>query len=309
MPTKEVKKKFYLYIINNVRNHYKLPSLSISKQARNYYVRKLRIDGIIHKIGYGTWDITSNKVYLAKYILELQQVKIMPIGGQAPFKYSINKRGHGFILKIKLYKIKNWIKRIDYLYKKNIKFKPINSKTQRIVHQDYKVWLSDTSIVIYTPKGKSYYGKTAEESQRIALDTLFRILRGVERLLNCSFHRHGEYEFNLSRQHYGKVNDNLAKHYNTNGLKLEVRNEEGRWLLIDHSLNLDELETVHRKSAVKDMDKVIVPFFNDLKAYYEETGESFRISQVLEVFKQMTLTHAHHTKQIGDIIKWIKEKN
>jgi hypothetical protein len=73
---------FYLSILDSIKVHNKLPKpsdLKISKQAMNPYVRKLKIDGIIEKIGYGTWRL-KDKIDTRKYISKLQEVKQFSMG-------------------------------------------------------------------------------------------------------------------------------------------------------------------------------------------------------------------------------------
>ncbi len=95
------------------------------------------------------------------------------------------------------------------------------------------------------------------------------IIKHFESLFDVSLKINKNYVFKVSRQHFGKVKDILAKYYIKNGKRLLLRNEKGYWLLIDASFkffeNMDELETIHKNTAVPDMDEVIAPFMNSLK--------------------------------------------
>jgi len=85
----------------------------------------------------------------------------------------------------------------------------------------------------------------------------------VERLLRADFSLFGKYKFRVARQHYALIKNSLARQYLEDGKKLAVYSGRGLWLLIDNSYNLEELETVHPKTADKDNGKV-QDFFNGL---------------------------------------------
>jgi len=234
---KEVKitpgsKDFYLSICSYVKLHNKLPSaasIGLTKQALNYHLRKLKIEGIIQKVGYGTWEF--NQKNQDRY--NLKQVKITPgdTSKQVTLFTSFGKiiRGHGMIVTFKIPKIPNWDKREVYLERKNIKFKRIGSnwRGQSIKIRDFKVWLTPKNIVVYYPKGKSRYAETAEESERYLLYDITQVIKTTENLLKVSIKINGEYKFKVSKQHYAKIEDNLARHYRRTGEKLVIANKGG----------------------------------------------------------------------------------
>ncbi len=90
---------FYFSVIDYVKLQGKLPMLPVSKQARNYYIRQLKIEGILIKLGYGTWGIDEDK---ASQFKQVKQVKKMPKASQICLMknkiISKNIRGHGFIV-------------------------------------------------------------------------------------------------------------------------------------------------------------------------------------------------------------------
>jgi len=53
------RKYVYLTIIDSIKEHNKLPTI-MSRQALNRYVRNLKREGIIRKIGYSTWEIIQD---------------------------------------------------------------------------------------------------------------------------------------------------------------------------------------------------------------------------------------------------------
>jgi len=298
----------YFSIFDSIKTRSRLPdpaSLNISKSLLSYYTRKLVKDDIIENIGYGTWQIKKDNIYIAKYISQLKEVQKCTHDTR-PFLTSFNVRGHGFIVTLSIPKIPNWSKREQYLYKKGINYINI-PQGQRITINNNKVWLTAKSIVIYLNKDKSYYQRSAKEAKQAFLYDLYKLFKNLENLLNTSLKRNKAYRFNINRQHYGKVHDNLAEAYNKDSKRLEVRNNKGLWLLTDRSLKADELETVHKDTAVKDMDNIMIPFLNDIKGYTETTGEVPKLSRITQLINDVVKNQAYHEANIKSHIAAIKE--
>jgi hypothetical protein len=279
---------FYFTIINYIKLYGKLPMLPISKQARNYYIRQLKIDDIIYKLGYGTWSVNEDKANQYKTI---EQVKKMPKASQIcldkVFTSSKQIRGHGFIVSFNIPKIPGWLSRAKFLNKRDIDFinVGINKSGQRIIHLGHKVHLYKSKIIIYSPATASYFAKSSQSAYKNAIYDLLNVFKSLENLFSVCLKVQGVYKFDLSRQHYGKIQDEIAKEFKRTGKRLIVPDKNGStWLIADNSLNLSELETVHKETAVKDMDKVILPFFNSLKKHYDETGESLTVQSLLNLF-------------------------
>lgn len=286
---KPIKMKLYFSIISYVREHKKLPVDLGNRQQLNYYVQRLKRNGILVKKGYGVWDVLK----------EPKEVQLTP-------KVDKNIRGHGFHFKLKIPRISNWGKRVDYLIKNQIKYKELKN-FQRIEVKNHKVWLCNDSIIIYSPKDKSYFGDSADESQKYAIYNLEQLIISLEHLMNCSFRINKKYQVRISKQHYGKVKDELAKQCNKEGVKIRCSlNGEG-WLEIDNSLNLNELETLHPKESVIDMDKVVIPFFNDLKDHYQKTGESIIISDLIKLTAMMVEDRKFYAENMNSHVKAVQE--
>ena len=308
------KRKLYFTIINHIKLHGKLPKLSISKQAMQHYIKKLKIDDIIYKIGYGTWGVNEDK---AEQFLFLEKVKILSKGSRQHLTQNFtslkDKRGHGFIISFLIPKIAGWHKRKEFFKNKGIETKDvgIHNSGIRIIVRDFKCHLYKNKIVIYSPSHRSYFSDTAKESYKYAIYDMQQILKQIENIMGVSFKINGTYKFKVSRQHYAKINDNLAKMCKRNGEKLLIGNENGTWLIADNSLNLDELETVHQKTAQTDMDNVVAPFFNDLKEYYEKTGETAKMSDLIKLhtaFAYNIETHISAIKQLGNAVEILTQK-
>lgn len=269
----EVKKShkkynFYFTIVSRIKSDSKLPGYKElglkSKQALNYYIQDLKRSGFINKLGYGTWEVLKDFS-----ILEFEEVKKNQPGTHKNNPHKLDKRGHAFIIKFKIPKIPNWKRRTEYLDKKGIKYKPLNlfGGGQQLIYKDKKVWLTSSSIVVFDKS--SYFSDTAEHSKDRALIDHIGIIKHFEVLFNISLKINKSYVFKVSRQHFGKVKDILARYYISNKKRLLLKNDNGYWLLIDASFkffeNMDELETIHKKTGVQDMDEVISPFMNSLK--------------------------------------------
>ena len=266
---------FYLSIVSYIKLHNKLPNLSLSKEARNYYVKKLKLDGIIFNIGYGVWSVDWDKWEQLCFIEKVKK--------QGSDVKSI--RGHGFHYKVAIPKLSNWNNREDYLKKNNILYVRSNAnwKGFRVMINKYKAWLCDNSIVIYAPKNKSFYNWTAEMSRFNAINELFNIMSHLESMLSVDLKIEGKYLYKVSKQHYASIKDEMARLVNKDSSKIVIRYNGQEWLLFDRSLNVDEQETIHPQDAHVDMDNIIKPFYNDLKEHYVKTNEALTIGGLLQL--------------------------
>lgn len=219
--------------------------LNMSKSALSYHLRQLKTSGNIKKAGYGTWEASK-------------QVQISTIGSPTFHKV----RGHGFVFKLSIPKITNWFKRKEFLKsQKNYKdFK----KYERITIRGNNIWFADKSITIYLKKDK-FWGSTAEESEKKAVQELESIVISIENLIGISLKINKQYHFITSRKHFGRINDTLAKRCNGTKTKIYLKLEDGVFL-IDNSYNYAEAET-QGNSAKEYMDKVYLKFLDDLFKY------------------------------------------
>lgn len=227
--------------------------LGIKKQRLNHYIATLKREGCIEKIGYGVWEFVKDFP---------KRSKSKPIvigknsgGGLVPNTV----RGHGFLFKLELPKnFRNWDKREEILKKLKVKYDPYYVggviRGQRITSQKTKVALTNKSIIINFPE--SYIAETSKLAKKDAVAKFLRVVKSVERLLRADFSFMGKYKFRVSRQHYALIKNSLARQYLEDGKKLAVYSGRGLWLLIDNSFNLEELETVHPKTADTDNAKV-----------------------------------------------------
>jgi len=251
IPRKEVKKKLLLDILSAIRagnnpTHIS-KELSISKQKLNYYLRELKDKGFIKKIGYGVWEVKSS--HKDTRSLEVKEV-----------------RGHAFIWKIKLPKIKNWDKRKEILEKMKIPYKTIRMGTPRILFKNRKIWLGSKNLVIY--ETKSFIAKSSLQSRKMAVWGLIELLEALESKLKVSFKTPEGYQFSVSREHYALMKNQLAIQCNKTGERINVRDKDGVWFIVDNSYNLDEAETIG-KNAIIIIFKSIIFIWDNL--YYIST--------------------------------------
>lgn len=263
--------------------------LKISKQAISYYLRALKTSGSIKKVGYGVWETLGYKY---------KQVKKDGVGRSI--------RGHGFTFTLNLPKIPNWSKREDFLKKENIPFININkTNVQRIYFRNHKIWLCEHRIVIYYPSGKSYFSDSAEKSSSLAVYDLQQLIIGLENLFKIEFKVNKNYQFKVSRQHFARIKDELAKQCNKEGKKIEIRLDKG-WFLIDNSFNLNEAET-QGEGAVSYMDDNYTPFIRSLM---ERPFTAYDFENMYKTVKEMTLGYNEnikkHLKVMDDISLTLK---
>lgn len=260
---------FYLSVFSSIKaglNPSQICSrLNISKQLLSYYLEVLKLHGNIKKVGYGTWEA-------------VKEVKILHVE-HSKFESKIRSHAFGFYLKIPI--IKEWSKREEFLNSKNINFKPselINIKSQKFIYRNFHITLFSHGIKFLSVKEKNEFRtNSATLGKEMAIRRIIEVIRGLESLFGVSFVINKQYQVRVTRQHHANVRNELAKFYNDSHRKLKVFNEKGYWLLIDCSLNVDELESVRGGTADSDMDNVVMPFFNSTKKHFESTGETWTL--------------------------------
>jgi len=241
-------KDFYLSVISML-NQGKNPSsiskqLNIKKQNLNYYISVLKKKGIIKKIGYGTWEVKEFNSNTLK-------------------KVDRKIRGHAFIWTIKLNKQFDWINLL-----KVTNYKLVRGLTPRIFIDKKKVWFGKKTLTIY--ETNSFYGKNAIESRKFSVISLVETLEKIEKLLNINLK---PYIFNPTREHYALIKNDLAKQCNRRGEKLIVSDLNGKWLWIDDSEGLSELEVGNTNALVNSLGTQ--KWWNDMKRTKFEVTPTF----------------------------------
>lgn len=292
-----IRHDFYLDIVNLLVNDVSPAKISkqlgISMQRINYYLRPLKRENLIKKIGYGTWEVNK------------EELKKKEKATTTSFTSPDSVRGHGFIFKLKIKHLRNWDKRAEYLNQLGVPYemKGIGKNTPRIIFKGHKIWLCKDSILIFYPEGKSYFTDTSSDAYKYAIYDLECLIRSLEGMLQVDLRISGNYVFTISRQHYSLIKNSLAYQYNRENKKLNVYNSNGLWLIIDNSHQLNELETCHKNTAINDNEK-IQNFFNDLKVNYTTMGE---MKDLMVGFSNNLVYHFKVLSGIEGAIKELKD--
>ena len=282
----------YLSIVDSIRLNHKLPDIGISKQARNKYIRILKVEGVIFKIGYSVWEVSMPK------FMEFVQNRSKPTSEkEVNFSSMVAHqgvmptnliRGHGYVFSVAFPKeIRVWE---NLLKRSGQSYTALPNGVFRSIVLHNKVWFCADSIVIYYPKHKSFYGDTAQESENEAIYHLRRVISLLEHRLRLSLRIGKEYRFTVDKAHYAEIENDLARQLNRDKEKLHVVGQDGKtWLIADFSDSVNELETVHAQKSKEDMQQVVAPYMNDLREYFVRTGELPTMSKVLNMIEQLTM--------------------
>jgi len=293
---------FYLPILNELKLKTNLSNiqkkLSISKQNLSYHLRELKKQGFIIQKGRGWYELTNKVKDSTKY-------------GKLLVKDS--SRGHGYIWELKLpQEIKDWDKRIEVLKQKGIHFNLVGAlkTTPRIKVLGRKVWLCNDHLRIFDKPNQSYYGKTAIESRKYAMQEVILLLQVLETKLGISLNISDIYH---KKEHYALIKNDLAIEHNKRGELIHISDKDGEWLLVDDSLEQGgELETIGKKSLVTNVK--LQKWWNDKKEHDFKITDTFlleRMNQVTEnqmAFAQNLESHIEAIKTLSKAVKELKEE-
>lgn len=303
-------KNFYFTIYSLIKED-KNPSqicsiLNCKKQALNYYIRYLKANGYIEKIGYGVWK--TSKTFDFNFI---------------PRK-SKNIRSHAFIFSVQLPRIKNWEKRTEILKKNKIKFEKFKNRDQeKLIYKGYKIQISKKKIVIYFNKWKSYFVTSAKTGENYAFYDLSQLLISLENLFKVSFKTNKEYKFKVGRRHHALINSELARMFNREHKKLYVYDKEGILrLLIDNSfvdgIGMNEEEAISRDHAISDIEIVKKDRLEMLETglttgkvlnlFEKVESQLLRNSQNQDIYNQNIRKHLKVLEDISKAIEKLSKK-
>jgi predicted transcriptional regulator len=302
MEVKEVtrKKDFYLSILNKLKETTNLSKLrkdlNISKQNLNYYLRRLKKEGLIENDSYGSWKLTGKSKNPSNHEKLLSKDSV---------------RGHGVVVSLNLPKeIKGYENRTEIIKKKGIHFKLVGAKenTPRIKVLGRKVWLCNNSIRIYDKPNESYYGNNAIESRVLAFRELKKIVSILENKLGIKLN---PTDIEFKKEHFALIKNDLAIEQNRKGEILKVSDEDGEWLIVDDSLGKGgELETIGKKALVTNIpmknwwneNKEDKFFWSSPKIghAFEKTNEMInQVTQNQMMFNQNFESHVQSIKSLG----------
>lgn len=250
---KHSKRNFYLYVIELLERDFNLIQIAsrfkTSKQNLNYHIKPLHVNKVIEETSKGIWKVNYNNIPLLEKYKPVKVVKnTLGVALTGSTLKPNTSRGHAYVFTLKIPKIKNWENREKYLIKlkekKKIKDYWKVSGGFGIEFRGHKIWLCNDSIVVYYPKGKSYYAERPLYSFLQAYYDFGKLITGLQRLLGIkTFTIQRKYWVSVSRSHIALIKNDLALHLANEKKKLEIRDEQGRlWLIADDSFNLGELE-------------------------------------------------------------------
>lgn len=250
---------------------------------------RLKRHYLIEKIGFGTWGITGEFPIKKEGCIDTPRhypthPPFISYGNETYLpRRPDSVRMHAAIVRLQLGDIKNWYRRRQIMQKLGLGYKII-PQGETIRFEGQKVWLCAKSIVFYL--NGSWFADTAPDAvRRATLDLCAMIARLEKRLKAASFRGPGGYKLHFARQHHSLIKNALAQDYRKKGQKLNVYDENGLWLIIDNSFNLDELETLG-SGAVSDNVK-IQDFFNSVKRNPITTEQVTILEGAVAEFKSM----------------------
>lgn len=247
----------------------------LTKRQVDYSLMKLKHASLIEKVSYGVWKALAENLPEERSHKEGQETPHVALVHSHPKGTKPDSvRAHGIVMTISIPRIANWDKREELLSQLDpatgLPFMPFKRipQGQRVFFEGCKIWLCDRSIVVYYPKKHSWFAETAPSAWNAILYDTVTIIKKLESRLKVGYggFRTGKgYRIRPSRNHYSLIKNALARQYNDEKRKLAVHDDNGLWLVIDNSFNLEELETLHPKTGLEDNLKV-QRFFNGIKS-------------------------------------------
>lgn len=206
-------------------------------------------------------------------------------------KYKANSiRLHNLAFSVLIPRISKWDKRDKFLIQKKIKFKTINMgtwKTQQIIIDKRKIWLNPKKIIFYMG---DYYAETPLEAFTEAINDLKELVLKIEKKFSLKLVYNNSIDFEVNRQHYALIKNQLAKKYNKEKKRLFVYDSENKLrLLIDDSLKLNEFEAIDPKLSRNDSE-VVQEHFKDIieERHYKPSTTKNIIDRTAENLDKLT---------------------
>jgi len=199
-------------------------------------------------------------------------------------------RLHNLTFSVLIPRISKWNKRDKFLTLKNINFKTIDMgtwKTQQIIIDKRKIWLNPKKIIFYMD---DYYADTPLEAFSQAIIDLKVLVVKIQKKFSLKLIYNNSIDFEVGRQHYALIKNQLAKKYNKEKKKLFVYDSENKLrLLIDDSLKLNEFEAVDPKLS-RDDSTVVQEHFKDIieEKHYKPSTTKGMIDRTADNLNKLT---------------------
>lgn len=156
--------------------------------------------------------------------------------------------------------------------------------------------------------GQVFWGNDAEKATYNSISYWNRVFKRLEHELGVIILKARAQNIKRVKAEYAEVNNNLAKEIEPSREKIRIySNDDGKLaFLLDNSFNLHEFETVHPKTSEQDMQQVAAPFFNDLRDYYQENGQSLKMSDLVYLLKEVIAQNKETAAGLNAITQVIK---
>lgn len=212
-------------------------------------------------------------------------------------------RSHSFQFTVRIPVLKKWERRKEFMNVKEIKYRKLpQDHTESIIIDNFKVWLSNKSVVIYFPRGYSVFGDSVEDNMYQVMEVMFNIIHKVEKIFKVNLNLADGYHIKTSKQHHSLIKDFIAKYCNDKKLKIRIRDFDGEWLIIDDSFNLGEIEFDHPVRSPEDVS-IFKPFLTDIREDAIKTGEITKISDLKRVVSNLANNSIQHEKTMVHLDK------
>jgi len=183
---------------------------------------------------------------------------------------------------------------------KDKRYKEILSKTNIIEEDGNTIRLFKDAVEVYI--NHSFYSDAVDDARKDGFDYAFRFFSKLEKRLKILLVRQGSQNIKLVKQHFSEVNNEFAEDLNAKKEKFAIKGSDGKtWLLVDNSMNLNELETIHTDRAEQDMNK-IKPFFDDLR------DNPVKLSDVLKIISDLAEQNRETASGLNAVVKLLVPK-
>jgi len=150
-------------------------------------------------------------------------------------------------------------------------------KTKSELFKGSTVRFYKKSLEIYSKQ--SFIGKTPYECKLKSKIYFQRYFMQLQDKLDVLFK-----DIKEVNAHYSEMENELAEDYNKKNKKLIIKSKKDNktWSLIDHSLNINEFEFIHPKTAYNDTGK-FQDYFNDIRDNY-----TYKPSEATKLISNLT---------------------
>jgi len=211
----------------------------------------------------------------------------------------VEKKRTTFGVKLHLIRLHAEEYNIKILYKDQ-RYKKLLEKNTTMTIDGNTIRLYGNSMEVYS--GQSFYGDTSQKAESIAIKYWNRFFSKLEGKLKLIIIKEGYFNISRVNAHYAETNNELAEECNRKADKIRIyAKEDGKlWFTIDNSFNLNEAETMHPKTAKRDMEDVIRPFFNDVRE------NPVLISDILKLIKEQAFQNKETASGLNAIVRLMK---